>query len=412
MKIKKIISLILSSLILFSGIQFTLASEILNYQRGKELAEKYIKNSLDDELWKNNNPQITKETFFYTDNEKKASYIEFKVSCNNKKDCGFIIVNIDWDDVAIPIASPEWIWPSEILLLQMSPNSKNYTNDNKFYYFSPFEQYIENKKTKEIFSINKEENIDFQINSFILKEKMSIIEELYKKDLAELEKNNEENIEKNDINKVNLTKEEFLEKIINEYEDQIEKNTKLNNFLNLIELDKVIIDSKRIELENMLERKLEELKSWVKEYKKTEDFKIQKEKIKDQILNIKDEKFVIKSLDMSFASYNPWTNISNIFVSWINAPSSSWCSWKVPCYNQMFNSTYNWINCNVAGCTPTALWIIYWYYALNNRYTLFPNSNNLMVKQYKCKCSNILFMTANVNILYYCKTLNSFYSYC
>jgi len=70
------------------------------------MALQYIDNSLSDEAWKDNNPVISKETKFYTDDEKQISYIEYKISCDSTPDCGFIMMNVDGNDVAVPIASP------------------------------------------------------------------------------------------------------------------------------------------------------------------------------------------------------------------------------------------------------------------------------------------------------------------
>lgn len=89
---------------------------------------------------------------FYTDDESTPSYIEYKISCKNVIDCGFIMINVDGDDVAVPISSTMWGTPSEVL-------SDGKTN-KKFYYYSPFSQYSEDITTKEVISINPRDNIE------------------------------------------------------------------------------------------------------------------------------------------------------------------------------------------------------------------------------------------------------------
>lgn len=106
---------------------FTFAKENIIYTKAENLALQYIKNSIEDESWKDNNPHINWEwKYFYTDDEKNPSYIEFKVSCDNTIDCWFILVNSDWDDVAVPIASTTWVWPWESLVWNNSKNKLYY----------------------------------------------------------------------------------------------------------------------------------------------------------------------------------------------------------------------------------------------------------------------------------------------
>lgn len=127
-----------------------------NYESAKSLASDSIENSSFDENWKDWNPHILWEwKYFYTDSTS-PSYIEFKVSCDKTPDCWFVMVNYDWDDVSVPIASTSWNTPSEVLLAQNWWD----VNSNKLYYFSPFEQYSEDEKTWEVSSIEQDDNID------------------------------------------------------------------------------------------------------------------------------------------------------------------------------------------------------------------------------------------------------------
>ena len=77
-------------------------------------------------------------------------------------------------------------------------------------------------------------------------------------------------------------------------------------------------------------------------------------------MNVPKEEFVMKNLNIANASYtNPW--VSNVFIPWWI--SSAECSWATPCYNQP-SVNYNWTICS-AWCSPTAVWIVFWYYDRN-----------------------------------------------
>lgn len=289
---KKLVFTVVLLWLFINPFSFTFAKTKVIYEIAENLAVQYIENSLEDDSWKNNNPRISWEwKYFYTDDEKNPSYIEFKISCDKTPDCWFIFVNTDWDDVAVPIASTTWNWPSEALIWQNIWNNEN----NKLYYFSPFEQYAENLETSEIVSINPMDNVDW------------ILEQ-----------------------DVKLTKEE-----------KIEKKKNFNSKL-IDRVKKAKIDAKN--------------------YKKSDDFKKSKEKIKDQILSVPEEKFVMNNLNVANAAYtNPWT--SNVFVPTSDLQSYATCSWRTPCYKQ-FQTTYNWATCS-SWCSPTAVWILFWYYDKN-----------------------------------------------
>ena len=364
MKIKKIISYLLVSLLLFTGIKFTLATETLTYEKAKELAEQYITNSLEDEMWKNNNPHITAHKYFYTDSETKASYIEFKVSCDNTKDCWFVLVNIDWDDVAIPIASPSGVWPGEILSLEANNDKKTTTeweNNYKLYYFSPFEQYIQLENTKEVFSINPIENTDRQLENFISNKKIEKLKQLEWEKTLIKEKYVFDNIK----DEKNIAT--FLEQTRIESEELEEKLSKIS-------IDSEIIQAKEKEIKTNLINKLEKLKQNSRENKKSLDFQKKKEEIKEQILQVSNEKFALSNLDMSYAKYYPEYWSSNEFVDW-KWNYNTTCHGQTPCYKQ-FEAQYWDKKCNV-WCTPTAVWILFWYYTLNSKFwiNLHPNWN-------------------------------------
>lgn len=136
----------------FYGLSF--AFNEFSYENAKSLAMDYISNSSFDENWKDKHPDIAWEwKYFYTDAET-PSYVEFKVSCDKNPDCWFIMVNFDWDDVSIPIASTSGNTPSEVLSAKNGSDVKN----NKLYYFNPFEQYAENQLTWDISSIDPQDD--------------------------------------------------------------------------------------------------------------------------------------------------------------------------------------------------------------------------------------------------------------
>lgn len=127
-KTKKLLSLLL--------ILWTLwASYVSADDESKKVAENYIKEMENFwPFWKWKKPKIVKETPFYTYDDKNISYIEYKVSCRDDKDCGYVLVNIDKSDVKVPISSTTGKSLSE----QM--DEKN-TWKNKNYYFDVFNQF-------------------------------------------------------------------------------------------------------------------------------------------------------------------------------------------------------------------------------------------------------------------------------
>lgn len=306
---KKILSLVLLVILFWNPFSFTFAKSKVIYERSENLAKQYIENSLNDDNWINKNPYISWEwKKFYTDDEKNPSYIEFKISCDNQKDCWFILVNSDWNDVAVPIASTSWIWPWELLSLQNESkinkkNKDNKTNkksNNKLYYFWPLEQYSIDEENEEFISINPQDDI-----------------------------------------------EQILES-----DKTLKKEDK----------EKEIKNKKR-----ELKTRVDGYKIKAKEYKKSDDFKKHKEEIKDEILKMPKEEFVFEKLDMAFADLPEWTNWTYVspWTSDIKIPwnSTSDCTSRTPCYKQ-FQTTYGSTTCS-SWCAPTAVAILFWYYDRN-----------------------------------------------
>lgn len=126
----------------------------------RDFAYQYLKNSSEEPLWKNKFPYISGEKFFYTANDEIPSYIEFKVSTSGSPDSGFIIVNLDGNDVEVPIASPSGKTPSEALNIRFNKNHNNDGN-KKLYYFSPFDQWMvdENGNAETLNPNNQEDEV-------------------------------------------------------------------------------------------------------------------------------------------------------------------------------------------------------------------------------------------------------------
>jgi hypothetical protein len=132
--------------------------------RALTMAHQYIENSLTDEAWKGNNPVISAQSKFYTDDAKEVSYIEYKVSCDSTPDYGFIMMNVDGNDVSIPIASPTGNTPSEI------PDQGKDISE-KLYYFGPFDLYSENEITGDVQALDPQLAVDLRDESFVKRTK-------------------------------------------------------------------------------------------------------------------------------------------------------------------------------------------------------------------------------------------------
>jgi Peptidase_C39 like family len=155
MKKNFIVALWISSLILANPLSFSYAKSELVEWRAYKMALQYIENSISDEAWKGNNPVISTSSKFYTDDSKKISYIEYKISCDSTPDCGFIMMNVDGSDVTVPIASPTWNTPSEIL-------DQWDTVSEKLYYFGPFDLYSENEVSWDVQAFDPQVAVDLR----------------------------------------------------------------------------------------------------------------------------------------------------------------------------------------------------------------------------------------------------------
>ena len=103
---KKAFAIVLLFSLVTSSSYLALARLINPDDLGEEIAQNYLNNSVTDESWTASHPYIAKKHAYYTDADKPA-YIEYKVSCDDNPKCGWIMVNVDGDDVSIPIASTQ-----------------------------------------------------------------------------------------------------------------------------------------------------------------------------------------------------------------------------------------------------------------------------------------------------------------
>ncbi len=164
---------------------------------------------------------VSAQSKFYTDDSKKISYIEYKVSCDSTPDCGFIMMNVDGNDVSVPIASPTGNTPSEIL-------DQGKDISEKLYYFGPFDLYSENEVTGDVQALDPQEAVDLRDESQVKRsdeEKKAISEQketlktkLQDAKLAakEFKKSDEFKKQKEEIKDqiLNVPKEEFSMKIL------------------------------------------------------------------------------------------------------------------------------------------------------------------------------------------------------
>ncbi|MFA5917297.1 MAG: hypothetical protein WC850_03645 [Candidatus Gracilibacteria bacterium] len=290
---KKLLLFVAILFISFSGVSYAVSK--FNYESALQIANEYIANSSFDENWKDYNPTIVeKGKEFHTDDDSKISYIEFKVSCDNNQDCGFVMVNFDGDDVTVPIASTSGNTPSEVLIAQNGGSKE----DNKLYYFSPFDMYGENTKTEEVSSINPVDNINKTLEQ-----------------------------------DTKLTKEQKEEK-------RIEHRNELKN---------TIIKAKKEAGEY---KKTEDFKGKLNELKENKQ-SIPNEEFSYKILPMANATIP----GVGGTGYVPPSNASNTFVL---GNAYSGCNGKLPCYNQ-FTTTYNGSSCAV-GCVPTAYATLFGYY--------------------------------------------------
>lgn len=134
------------------------------FDEHRKVVEEYIESvSTFDHFWKWKNPHISSEKSFFSHDDSKPSYIEYKVSCDKQIDCWYVMVNIDWTNSPITESSSIWKTSSEMMAEISWEDSKNY-------YFSVLEQFSENKKTWKIWFINLEDDInDNKIHNILSK---------------------------------------------------------------------------------------------------------------------------------------------------------------------------------------------------------------------------------------------------
>jgi len=120
-----------------------------NEDNGKNIAQQYLESNKNDDFWKDNSPRLWEATPLYMEKEI-PSYFEYRVVCERNKDCGYIVVNVDGDDVPVPTSSPTDIPPSQILTQKSGTNKE----ELQFYYFGIFDVYVKNILTQQINAID------------------------------------------------------------------------------------------------------------------------------------------------------------------------------------------------------------------------------------------------------------------
>lgn len=181
----------------------------------RDLVYEYLRNSNEEPAWKDKYPFVSSEKFFYTANDEIPSYIEFKISTSENYDSGFVIVNLDDNDVKIPIASPVGKAPSEALNYRLKNNEWNQSWNKKLYYFSPFDQWIINEETNNAETLNphnQEDKILEKQNNYSTRSVDNNFEKILTKEWKQ--KQNEKFVEMKEKAKNFVESDEFKENIL------------------------------------------------------------------------------------------------------------------------------------------------------------------------------------------------------
>jgi hypothetical protein len=185
-----------------------------------------------------------------------------------------VLVNVDGDDVAVPIASPSGVGPGKILTAKIKNSETNSIKsskilaskekeDIKLYYFSPFDQYAQNQNTQEVVAIDPAYDVEFRLEIYEANEKLSMLKEKNPETYSKILALNE------NIGKL----EDRIKRI--EYIGEADKLIQEN--LSKIEISKEKLESKKSELREELKTKLTQVIQGAKSFKKTEEFKKLKE---------------------------------------------------------------------------------------------------------------------------------------
>jgi len=123
------------------------------YEEAEKIAQEYITANLGNEFWKDEIPTLWEWTPMYME-KTIPSYIEYEILCKRENGCGFIVINVDGDDVKVPTFSFTGKTPTNILTLQ-SWKTKNQLH---FYYFSPLSIYAQYIPTGQLYAFNPQLN--------------------------------------------------------------------------------------------------------------------------------------------------------------------------------------------------------------------------------------------------------------
>jgi len=160
------------------------AQERVNYEEAQRIAQEYINSNLWNEFWKDEIPTLWERTPMYMEKDE-PSYIEYELLCKKENGCGFIVINVDGDDVKMPLASIADIPPSKILT-KKSWSSKE---GLKFYYFSLFSIYAENIHTHKLNAFDPEvDPIEYDTLQFIPQKDQEKIRQMLRKKQEQIPK--------------------------------------------------------------------------------------------------------------------------------------------------------------------------------------------------------------------------------
>lgn len=153
----------------------------------KKASETYINTfSWAFENWTGNSPKLNWDPVpYYADDETMPVALEWKISCSSTEDCGRIITSVDKKIPIVMEATTEGRANYETL----GNNRENMKN--RFYYFSPFEQYVDtdSDSNENVVSLSPWENMTKSVKRNQIKEKQGKNKEAKKQRKQYVEEN-------------------------------------------------------------------------------------------------------------------------------------------------------------------------------------------------------------------------------
>jgi hypothetical protein len=102
--------------------------------------------------------------------------LEWKISCSGKQDCGRVVVSVDAENPIVVESATSGQANYETL------GQERKELKNRFFYFSPFEQYIDvtEDQIEKIVALSPGENLRKSVTRFTIEEKQKLNKELKK----------------------------------------------------------------------------------------------------------------------------------------------------------------------------------------------------------------------------------------